>query len=44
MSESSIKAYLAENPKMTGALFMLMLLFSQFGSAAAGVAGSVAGP
>ncbi|MFC6990518.1 hypothetical protein ACFQH3_01180 [Haladaptatus sp. GCM10025707] len=44
MSESSIKAYLAENPKMTGALFMLMLLLSSVGNAAAGVAGSVAGP
>ncbi|WP_332897176.1 DUF7503 family protein [Haladaptatus sp. CMSO5] len=44
MSNSSFKAYLAENPQMTGALFMLMLLLSSVGTAAAGVSGSVTGP
>lgn len=42
---SEIKSYLAENPKMIGALFTLLLLLSQAGSAAAVSCGSIgAGP
>ena len=35
MSESTMKAYLAENPRMLGVLFTVMLLLSQAGTAAA---------
>lgn len=35
MSESTIKSYVAENPRMAGALFTILLLLSQAGSAAA---------
>lgn len=36
--------YLADNPKMTGVLFMTMLLLSQAAPAAANSAGATAGP
>jgi hypothetical protein len=35
MSENNLKAYLAENPRMIGALFTMMLLLSQAGNASA---------
>ncbi|MFB6127439.1 MAG: hypothetical protein ABEJ79_09140 [Halolamina sp.] len=35
MSQESIKAYVAENPRMAGALFTILLLLSQAGNAAA---------
>ncbi|WP_256558536.1 DUF7503 family protein [Haloarcula marina] len=44
MSDSSMKAYLAEHPKMTGALFTILLLLTQAGSAAAGNGASISGP
>jgi hypothetical protein len=42
--ESSMKAFLAENPRMIGALFTLTLLLSQAGAVAAGEISSTAGP
>ena len=33
--DSTVAAYLAEHPKMTGVLFTMMLLLSQAGSVAA---------
>lgn len=39
-----IKTYLAEHPRMMGALFTLALLLSQIGTAAAQNAGTVIGP
>lgn len=44
MSADSIKAYLESNPRMMGVLFMMVLLLSQAGNAAAGMAYSYAGP
>jgi hypothetical protein len=41
---SELKAYLADNPKMMGALFTMLLFLSQAGSAVAGAAETVAGP
>ncbi|WP_327052238.1 DUF7503 family protein [Halomicrococcus gelatinilyticus] len=35
MAENDLGTYLAENPRMIGALFTMMLLLSQAGSAAA---------
>lgn len=35
MSESTMKSYLAENPRMIGVLFTIMLLLSQAGTAVA---------
>lgn len=43
MSENDIAAYLAENPKMTGVLFTMVLLLTQAGNAA-GRCVSVFGP
>jgi hypothetical protein len=43
MSENKLATYLAENPRMTGVLFTLMLVLSQAGSVAA-KSSSVAGP
>jgi hypothetical protein len=43
MSNNTITAYLAENPRMIGVLFTMFLLLSQAGNvAAAGV--SISGP
>ena len=39
-SDSTVAAYLAEHPKMTGVLFTALLLLSQAGSAVAGEAGT----
>jgi hypothetical protein len=44
MSENSIKAYLANHPRMTGVLFTVLLLLTQAGNAAAGGHMTVAGP
>ncbi|WP_256558627.1 DUF7503 family protein [Natronomonas marina] len=41
-SENAVAAWLAENPKMTGVLFTMMLLLSQAGTVAAN--GASAGP
>ena len=35
MSESTLAAYLADNPRMIGVLFTIFLLLSQAGNAAA---------
>jgi hypothetical protein len=43
MSDNRLATYLAENPKMTGVLFTLLLVLTQAGNAAARVSG-VAGP
>ena len=44
MSDATLKAYLAENPRMIGALFTMMLLLTQAGNASAGHVASTAGP
>lgn len=44
MSNDSIKAYLADHPRMTGVLFTTLLLLSQAGNAAAGSWWTVSGP
>lgn len=44
MSESTLRTYLAENPKMTGVLFTMLLLLSQAANASAGWACTVRGP
>lgn len=44
MSDDSIKAYLANHPRMTGVLFTLLLLLTQAGNAAAGWGTVTAGP
>jgi len=41
---SELKSFLAENPKMMGVLFTMMLFLSQAGSAVAGHAQPIAGP
>ncbi|WP_162991486.1 DUF7503 family protein [Halostella salina] len=41
---SSLKAYLADHPRMIGALFTLVLIASQAGTAAANGAQAVSGP
>ena len=41
---SELNSFLAENPKMMGVLFTVMLFLSQAGSAVAGNANPVAGP
>jgi hypothetical protein len=43
MSENKLATYLAENPRMTGVLFTLMLVLSQAGNVAARC-GATAGP
>jgi len=42
MSDDTIMAYLAENPRMLGVLFAMFLLLTQVGNVAAG--GYVPGP
>jgi hypothetical protein len=44
MSESTLRTYLAENPRMTGVLFTMLLLIGQAGNASAKWASCVAGP
>lgn len=43
-TDSEIKSYLAENPRMIGALFTMLLLLMQAGNAAAGWGSSIGGP
>ena len=43
-TDGSIKAWLAEHPKMTGALFTMMLLLQTAGTAAATNCSGTAGP
>jgi len=43
-NSSSVAAYLAEHPKMAGALFTAMLLLSKAGTAVAGSGGTTNGP
>jgi hypothetical protein len=43
MSDSTLRSYLAENPRMIGVLFTLTVLLSQAGNVAAG-GGSFTGP
>jgi len=43
-ANSSMKAYLAEHPKMVGVLFTMMLLVSQAANVAADGGTSTAGP
>lgn len=42
--KEAISAYLSDNPKMTGVLFMAMLLLSQAAPAAANVGAAMNGP
>ncbi|WP_267195335.1 DUF7503 family protein [Halegenticoccus tardaugens] len=44
MKEDDLKSYLAENPRMIGVLFTMVLLLAQAGNAAAGYATACAGP
>ncbi|KPN30673.1 hypothetical protein SY89_01409 [Halolamina pelagica] len=41
---SEFKSFLADNPKMMGVLFTMLLFLSQAGSVAASAANTVAGP
>ena len=41
---SEIKSYLADNPKMMGVLFTMLLFLSQAGTAVAGHSTPIAGP
>ncbi|WP_302928043.1 DUF7503 family protein [Natronocalculus amylovorans] len=44
MSESTMKSYLADHPRMIGAVFMMLLLLTQAGNAAAGPITIISGP
>ncbi|MFC4359930.1 hypothetical protein ACFO0N_18440 [Halobium salinum] len=44
MEDNDLTTYLTENPRMIGALFTMLLLLSQAGSAAAGFATTCGGP
>ena len=44
MSDSKLSSYLKDHPRMIGALFMMLLLLTQAGNAAAGMGTTVAGP
>ena len=44
MSDTTMREYLAEHPKMAGALFTLLMLLSQAGTAAAGNNSAYFGP
>lgn len=39
MSDDTVKTYLAENPRMIGVLFAMLLLLTQVGQVAAGGVG-----
>ncbi|WP_169794666.1 DUF7503 family protein [Haloprofundus marisrubri] len=43
-NDSAMADYLANNPRMVGVVFTMMLLLTQAGNAAAAAAGTVAGP
>ena len=42
--DQDLTAYLKNHPRMTGVLFMLMMLLTQAGNAAAAVATTTGGP
>lgn len=44
MNDSPLAEHLAENPKMVGVLFTILLLLTQAGNAAAGGASACPGP
>ena len=44
MVDSDVTTYLAENPRMMGVLFTMLLLLSQTGNAAGALAASCYGP
>jgi hypothetical protein len=44
MAEANVTDYLAENPRMMGVLFTMLLLLSQAGNASAAIAASCYGP
>lgn len=44
MSETQLRSYLAENPRMMGVLFTVLLLLAGTDSAAAANMGGIAGP
>jgi len=44
MSESTLRTYLAENPRMTGVLFTMLLLLTQAANASAAWACTTSGP
>ena len=44
MADSNLTSYLAENPRMMGVLFTMLLLLSQAGNAAGAFAASCYGP
>ncbi|WP_449272300.1 DUF7503 family protein [Halorussus salinisoli] len=44
MTDKTITAYLAENPRMMGALFTLLLIMTQAGNATAANMSTVSGP
>jgi len=43
-SESQVAQYFSEHPRMLGALFTILLLLTQVGSAAAATSATTAGP
>ncbi len=43
-ADNSLKSYIAEHPRMIGILFMMMLLLTQAGNAAANTARICSGP
>lgn len=44
MADSDLTDYLAENPRMMGVLFTMLLLLAQAGNASAGFVTGCAGP
>ncbi|WP_420842320.1 DUF7503 family protein [Haloarcula pellucida] len=44
MSDTTMREFLAEHPRMAGALFTILLLLTQAGGAMAGNNASIAGP
>ncbi|WP_255491976.1 hypothetical protein [Haloarcula sp. JP-L23] len=44
MSDTTMREYLAEHPRMAGALFTILLLLTQAGNAAAANSASISGP
>ncbi|SDM77508.1 hypothetical protein SAMN04487949_2561 [Halogranum gelatinilyticum] len=44
MSDDTLTTYLAENPRMIGVLFTMMLLLTQAGNASAGIWAGTGGP
>ncbi|MFC7077441.1 DUF7503 family protein [Haloarcula halophila] len=44
MSDTTMKEYLADHPRMIGALFTILLLLSQAGNVAANNGATISGP